>query len=98
MTGPTGQRRINGKGYIYVITNPAWPGNCKVGRTYVVAERLRTYQTGSPRRDYALHHVREFDDVRDAERMLGKALAGYRTRGEWLTIHPDDAATIIDSL
>jgi hypothetical protein len=63
-----------------------------------MAERLRVYQTASPRRDFALHYSRRFDDVRDAERLLAERMSGYRARGEWMFVHPDDARVLIESL
>jgi hypothetical protein len=92
------KRKTTGEGCLYVITNPAWPGYCKIGRSTGVTERLRTYQTASPKRDFQLRYTRSFGDILAAERALKKLLPGFRARGEWLLIHPDDAATLIDGL
>lgn len=93
-------RRSKGAGYVYVITNPAWPGYCKVGRTGNASERLRTYQTASPLRDFALHYHRWFTDANRAERTLRRVFgaAASSAKGEWLRIHPDDAASLIDKI
>ena len=40
------------EGYLYLITNSAWPGWIKVGTTKNIKHRVRSYQTGSPFRDY----------------------------------------------
>lgn len=39
-------------GYVYAIGNPAWPDYVKIGSTIDITDRLRTYQTSSPLRDY----------------------------------------------
>lgn len=91
-------RRSQGAGWIYAITNPAWAGYVKLGRTFDVAERLRGYQTSSPHRDYHLHFAREFPDVLAAERHLKILLPGFRAQGEWHLMHPDDARFFIERL
>ncbi|WP_187971130.1 GIY-YIG nuclease family protein [Aquibium microcysteis] len=91
-------RRNKGAGYVYVITNRAWPGYCKVGRSSSVAARLRTYQTSSPHRDFVLHYHRWFPDACLAERRFRAASPGHRAHGEWFRIHPDDAANLLDRL
>ncbi|QOV06106.1 endonuclease [Rhizobium phage Pasto] len=101
MKGPTGKtptnrRRNHGGGHLYVITNPAWPGYCKIGRTTGLVSRFRTYQTASPLRDYDLYYSRWFADVCRAERTLKHLYSGQRENGEWFRIHPDDAANLVD--
>jgi hypothetical protein len=39
-------------GYVYAIGNPAWSDYIKIGSTIDIVDRLRTYQTSSPFRDY----------------------------------------------
>lgn len=41
-------------GYVYAITNPAFPGWIKIGASCDAETRLNQYQTYSPYRDYAL--------------------------------------------
>lgn len=90
------QRRNRGGGYLYVITNPAWPGWCKIGRTTNIRSRLRTYQTGSPLRDYHLHYHRWVRDVVAAEEVLKNTFKGTEKTHEWHRLHPDDAANLLD--
>jgi hypothetical protein len=94
----TETRRNHGGGYLYVITNPAWPGHVKIGRTTNVTSRHRTYQTASPFRDYLLYYARWFPDVCSAERTLRQIYPGHRINGEWHLLHPEDAANLIDRL
>ena len=44
------------KGYIYIITNKAWPEYVKIGRTHNTKNRLKSYQTSSPFRDYEIYY------------------------------------------
>jgi hypothetical protein len=92
----TDGRRNRGGGYLYAITNPAWPGYTKIGRTTNALSRHRTYQTASPLRDYQLYYSRWFPDVCDAEALLKLLYPGHREAGEWYLIHPEDAANLID--
>jgi len=89
-------RRNKGGGYLYVITNPAWPPFVKIGRTTNINSRLRTYQTGDPNRGYFLHYYRYFLDVCKAERTLSTLYQGVERQGEWYQIHAEDAANLID--
>lgn len=41
-------------GYVYAISNPSWPGYLKIGCAIDVNDRLNSYQTSSPFRDYKL--------------------------------------------
>ena len=91
-------RRTQGIGDLYVCTNPAWPGYSKIGRSVDVARRLYSYQTASPYRDYEITYTRTFADIQKAERALKALIPGLRAKGEWVHIHHDDAATLIDSL
>lgn len=85
-------------GYLYVLTNPAWSGYCKIGRTTGPSRRLNQYQTGSPHRDYELVHDRYFANVDQAEKDLHASIRGHHYRGEWFHIHPTDAVRWINSL
>jgi len=91
-------RKTTGEGHIYVITNPAWPGYCKVGRSLGVTERLRTYQTASPHRDYTLEFTRRFADVHAAERRIRAVLPAFKAKGEWHHISVIAAISLLHSL
>ena len=43
-------------GYVYILTNPAWPDWVKVGMAIDAEDRCNSYQTSSPYRDYQLHY------------------------------------------
>jgi hypothetical protein len=68
-------------GFVYAITNPAWPGYMKIGSTIDVYDRLNTYQTGSPDRDYKLEH---FVFVHDRLKFETEIHLKYESKGEWI--------------
>lgn len=84
----------------YIITNDAWAGWVKVGFTTKseMTTRLRTYQTGTPFRDYKVYHEVQFDDARKAEAEVHKNLKQMCSehRNEWFKISPKMASNIID--
>ena len=93
----TGPRLTDG--WVYVLSNPAWPGYVKIGSSLEMNGRLSGYQTGSPFRDYALEALFKTTDRRAFERRVHAALQAVRVgRTEWFRMHPQDAKNIIDKL
>ena len=88
----------------YVITNPAWPDYVKIGFTSKndIKSRLRTYQTGTPFRDYEVYHEVLFEDARKAEAEVQKRLKEMNaTRSgntEWYKMSKRIAANMIDGV
>lgn len=80
---PEGDRR----GYVYAMTNPAWPGLVKIGSAANTRERLSTFNTGDPHRAFSMQcHVASNDRL-FAERTVHVSLAKYRLPGgEWFQI------------
>lgn len=89
---------VEPRGFVYVITNPAWPAHCKIGRAYDPVSRLASFQTGSPDRDYELKYAVYFDDVLKAEHLIHDTLADYRAEGEWFRILPSTAEHVLDQI
>ncbi len=87
------------EGYVYVITNPAWPDWVKIGMAIDAEDRLNGYQTSSPMRDYELVHAIPTPDRARAERVAHKAAAmcGER-KGEWFKIDTAEAVTILQHI
>ena len=87
------------EGYVYVITNPAWPEWVKIGMAIDAEDRLNGYQTSSPMRDYELVHAISTPDRARAERVAHKAAAmcGER-KGEWFKIPNSEAVTILQHI
>ena len=94
-------RHDDGSGFVYAITNPAWPEWVKVGMTIDIEERLAAYQVYSPQKDYSeLHSVRVAD--RRASEGLAHRLASDASSaepsGEWFQILDSTVISILDGL
>tara|TARA_R100001082_G_scaffold71639_1_gene40924 strand:+ start:4276 stop:4788 length:513 start_codon:yes stop_codon:yes gene_type:complete len=76
-------------GYVYIISNPAWKGWYKVGMAIDAEDRLKSYQTSSPRRDYKLEYCRYFLDRRQAEEETHSRLDSLSIdrNGEWFKVN-----------
>jgi len=86
------------EGFVYVITNPAWPGKVKIGSALDYVSRLNSYQTGDPFRSYALVHVEYFEDRKGAENTIHHAQLDKRVNGEWFSVSPILAQEMITDL
>lgn len=81
-------------GRVYALANPAWPGLIKIGSSTDIGLRLRSYQTGSPHRDYkVIAWSSVFAAVRRVEFALHRSLALYKVEGsrEWFRISSTQA-------
>ena len=87
------------EGYVYAISNPAWPDWIKIGMAIDAEDRLNGYQTSSPMRDYELIHFIPSQDRSKAERVAHKAaaLCGER-QGEWFKITGEEAIVILEHI
>ena len=92
-------------GYVYAIRNPAWPDWVKIGKAVDAEDRLRSYHTGSPMRDYELVHSVYFEDRNEAERKA-HLLAASKTmhpwnkndNGEWFRLTEEQAMEVLREL
>lgn len=76
-------------GYVYAISNPAWPGYFKIGSTIDVPDRNGSFQTYSPHRDYSLEfYIFTFDRLADEKFLLNY----FNSDHEWIKI--DDFSII----
>ena len=87
------------EGYVYAISNPAWPDWIKIGMAIDAEDRLNGYQTSSPMRDYKLLHSVPSKDRGKLERVAHKAaaLCGER-QGEWFKITGEEAVVILEHI
>ena len=84
------------EGYVYVMSNPAWPEWVKVGMAVDSEDRLKSYQTSSPFRDYTLVYSYEVDDRRAAEAAAHVRLAKECDNiNEWFRLPPPIANELI---
>lgn len=86
------------KGYVYLVSNPAWQGWFKVGMAIDANDRLGSYQTGSPYRDYELRHKVLCKDRRKAEAFLHEQLSNFPNRGEWFEMTLNEALSVFQLL
>ena len=88
------------EGYVYVITNPAWPAWVKIGMAIDTDDRCNSYQTSSPHRDYELKYDIETGDRRALEQAAHKEASklANESKGEWFKIDVETAIEILNNL
>ena len=88
------------EGYVYAITNPAWPEWVKIGMAIDADDRCNGYQTTSPFRDYTIEHVVVTSDRRAAEAEAHKSAAkiAKEKRGEWFKLDIEQAKIILNNI
>ena len=80
-------------GYVYAITNPAWPDYIKIGSAVDVYDRLNSYQTSAPNRDYSLERYIFVEDRLAVERALHNK---FTAQGEWVKATLEDVNIAFD--
>jgi len=87
------------EGYVYAITNPAWPGWVKIGMAIDADDRCNGYQTSSPFRDYVLEHMIVTKNRRKTEAEAHKAASKLSTssNGEWFELGVEEAKKVLDN-
>lgn len=75
-------------GYLYIVTNDAFPGFVKVGCTEDLDARLRSYQTSDPKRGYKMVFNIPHPDCIPAEKRIREAMRHFALsqRNEWYEI------------
>lgn len=76
------------EGFIYIISNSNFPNYYKIGVTTNVAARLRTYQTSSPHRNFAMEYYVYHPDCYAAERKIKENMKYFATdiKNEWYRV------------
>jgi len=85
------------EGEVYLIMNPAWPEWVKVGKAAIATDRLSSYQTSSPFRDYIIIKSIKTEDRHATETdLLNKFEAkSVERRGEWFKISKEKAIELL---
>jgi len=85
------------KGYVYILSNPAWEGWYKVGMAADINDRVNSYQTASPLRDYYLEHYIVTSDRRAAEKKIHDKLIKISkgVAGEWFDVLLSEAVDVL---
>ncbi len=80
--------KIDTDGFVYVITNSAFAGYVKIGITKNIKNRLRTYQTSAPMRDYKVEHYIHHPNCYKAEKDIHDALYYFALskKNEWFEV------------
>lgn len=81
-------------GYVYAISNPAWPDYIKIGSAVDVYDRLSSYQTSSPLRDYEIVSY-----VYSKDRLLLESSIHdmFERNNEWVLCSKTDARKLLRS-
>lgn len=72
-------------GFVYVISNPAFPGKYKVGMTTDIESRLATYQTYDPNRLFKVERYMFVEDRREVEKEILRKYSVDIDKGEWVS-------------
>lgn len=84
------------EGHVYAITNPAWPDYVKIGSAIDVYDRLGTYQTSSPFRNYKLEsYIFSYDRLK-TEKILHNMFPDRN--GEWVKCNIDDIKKLFSDI
>lgn len=82
------------EGYVYIIK--AETGECKIGRSKNLPERMRLFAVKLPF-DFEIIHTFPCDDAIEAERQLHFIYRHRRIRGEWFNLTKMDV-TVLKSI
>lgn len=87
-------------GLVYIVTNPAWPGKFKIGKTGGLYYRFVTYQSGDPFRAYKIEATWKTSDRHTIEKEIHEIFKSCRVPGssEWYELDLTLAITMLDSL
>jgi hypothetical protein len=87
------------EGQVYVIVNPNFPEWVKVGMAVDSEDRLNSYQTSSPFRNYVLNYSWNVSDRRAAESEAHTELQKmYERRSEWFKCTPEQAQEVVSGI
>ena len=85
-------------GYLYIISNAAWPNWIKVGVTKDLKNRLHTYQTASPHRNYKLEYSLYHPKYLEAEKRIKETMRYFakNIKNEWYEVDLHIAKSRLD--
>ena len=85
-------------GYLYIITNDAFPNWVKVGTTTNLTERLHVYQTGDPQRRYVVRYSLHHPKYKEAEKKIKEVMQHFALaiKGEWYEVDLNFAKSRLD--
>lgn len=83
-------------GFVYIISNLAFPDWYKIGITKDMKSRLNSYQTYDPLKRYKIEHYVFCPDSRNQEKIILENFGIDIVRGEWINI--DSALKIFNKI
>ena len=83
---------MNKNYFIYILSNPAFPGWLKIGRTCNIKRRLDGYNVCSPYRDFKIDFYCYAKNIIKQERYFKK---NFESNGEWIRCELDTAVKVI---
>lgn len=86
------------EGYVYILINPAWPDEVKIGRALDWEDRLRDFNVGDPNRAYTMPFRRHFQDRVAAEKEAHRLLKDLRLDNEWHRTSVEHARSVIETI
>jgi hypothetical protein len=88
------------EGQVYLVQNPAWPEWVKVGMAVDAEDRLRSFNTSSPYRDYELVYSLSVRNKRKTESSVLRlcSMLCSERRGEWFNMPVDRAVEVFEQL
>jgi predicted GIY-YIG superfamily endonuclease len=86
------------EGYVYIISNKAFPKFYKIGVTHDIQDRLRTYQTSAPHRDYKVEYYIKHPDCYKAEQSIKEMMKYFalERKNEWYMVDLNIAISRLD--
>ena len=85
------------EGQVYILYSPAYPSWCKIGMAVDARDRLSSFQTGTPYRDYILVASYDVPDRREAEKEAHNLLREtHASKNEWFVVGANVAKDILD--
>ena len=85
------------EGQVYILYSPAYPSWCKIGMAVDAKDRLSSFQTGTPYRDYILVAAYDVPDRRKAETAAHNLLREtHASKNEWFVVGANVAKEILD--
>jgi len=87
------------KGEIYIISNPAWKGWIKVGKSINADKRLSQFQAGCPLKDFKIVKIITVKNQIKAEKKVLEFMKFFAedNNGEWIKINTDKAIEILNT-
>lgn len=86
------------EGFIYIISNSEFPNYYKIGVTSDINNRLRTYQTSSPHRNYKLEYYIYHPNCYLAEQKIRENMKYFakEIKNEWYMVDLNIAKSRLD--